>query len=210
MPIASIGWKFFSPFLLLCALLLILGWTTAGIAVLLVGLYILYFFRDPRRIPPEGEGNIVSPADGKVDTIEVVEHSVFPGGRALKVGIFLSVFDVHINRAPLKGQVVETKHQSGRFLNAMNKNSSLVNESNLIVFETENGPVLVKQIAGLIARRILCSLKKGDAVERGDRIGLICFGSRTEAYLPVNTRIEVTCGMKVKGGSSILGVLLPE
>lgn len=196
--------------MILCVLFLFLGWTIAGIVSLLLGFWVLYFFRDPERIPPQGEVNIVSPADGKVDTIEVVEHPGFPDGKAVKVGIFLSVFDVHINRAPLKGRVVETRYQCGRFLNAMNKNASFVNESNLIVFETGNGPILVKQIAGFIARRIVCPLKKGDAVERGDRIGLICFGSRTEAYLPTGARIDVTCGMKVHGGSSILGVLLTE
>lgn len=210
MRIASVGWKFVSPLIVLSALFLVLGWTIAGIVFLFLGLWTLYFFRDPDRVPPGGEGNIVCPADGRVDTIEVVDFPDFPDGKAVKVGIFLSVFDVHINRAPVSGRVVETRYQRGRFLNAMNKKTSLVNESNMIVLETAKGPIIVKQIAGFIARRIICHLKNGDTVERGDRIGLICFGSRTETFLPTGAQIKVTCGMKVHGGSSILGVLLQE
>ena len=210
MRIASIGWKCISPFLVLSALFLVFGWTITVFVFLIFGLGALYFFRDPYRAPPPGEGIIVSPADGKVDTIEVVDHPDFPGGKAKKVGIFLSVFDVHVNRAPLGGRVVETRYQHGQFLNAMNKKTSLVNESNMIVFETGNGPFIVKQIAGFIARRIICPLKNGDTVNKGDRIGLICFGSRTETFLPTSASIKVTCGMKVHGGSSILGVLLQE
>ncbi|MBN1900414.1 phosphatidylserine decarboxylase family protein [Candidatus Sumerlaeota bacterium] len=210
MRIVPIAWKFFALSLFFFILFLVLGWTPAAAMFLLIGSWTLYFFRDPTRIPPEGEGNVVSPADGKVDTIEVVDYAGFPDGKAIKVGIFLSIFDVHINRAPLKGRVAEMKYQHGSFLNAMNKDSSFQNENNLIVFETEQGPIQVKQIAGMIARRIICSLKQGENVERGEKIGLICFGSRTEIFLPTGAQLNVSCGMKVYGGTSILAVLLPK
>jgi len=184
-----------------------LGWWTAGGIGILAALFILYFFRDPERIPPKGEDIIVSPADGKVDTVEIVEHPAFPGGRAQKVGIFLSIFDVHINRAPMDGRVVETRHRPGRFLNAMKKESSFKNESNLIALETQAGPIYIKQIAGWIARRIVCHLKKGDEVQKGARIGLICFGSRTEAFLPLHAAIKVKPGTRVTGGESVLAIL---
>ena len=204
MRIAGGGWKFI---LVLLIATIVLGfakwWTFMGMFCLLT-LFVLYFFRDPKRIPPNIPGAVVSPADGKVDTIEIVPHPAFPEGKARKVGIFLSIFDVHINRAPSDGNIIETRHKSGRFLNAMNKDSSEANESNLVEFKTPWGPMFVKQIAGLIARRIICDVKKGDAVRRGDKIGLICFGSRTEAFLPLCSEIKVQMGDRVQGGFSVI------
>lgn len=197
----------------LIALAIIFGiikwWVVMGMFCLLT-LFVLYFFRDPERIPPNISGALVSPADGKVDTIEIVEHPAFPDGKARKVGIFLSVFDVHINRAPSDGEVMETRHKSGRFLNAMNKDSSEANESNLVEFKTPWGPMFVKQIAGLIARRIVCDVKKGDPIRRGDKIGLICFGSRTEAFLPLCSEIKVKMGDRVQGGFSVIAQMPPK
>ncbi|MCX6998798.1 MAG: phosphatidylserine decarboxylase family protein [Candidatus Sumerlaeota bacterium] len=207
MHFARTVWRFFLPLLAISILLFIIGWWTAGAVFIFGAFFILFFFRDPERIPPSEKGALVSPADGRVDVVEEVEHSPFPGGRAVKVGIFLSIFDVHINRAPADGRVMETSHRSGSFMSAMRKKSSETNESNLIVFETPQGAICVRQIAGLIARRIICNLKKGDHVQRGDRIGLICFGSRTEAFLPSNALIKVKPGMRVKGGSSIIAFL---
>ena len=207
MRLAPIGWKIVTPLFVLAALCFAFGWNVAAGIFVIAGLYVLYFFRDPERIPPEVPGALVSPADGKVDTVEVVDYAGFPGDRAIKVGIFLSIFDVHINRAPCDGRVVETKYKPGKFLNAMNKKSSIANESNLISLETNEGPVLVKQIAGMIARRIICPLQRGNAVKRGQRIGLICFGSRTEAFLPTETELKVKPGMHVIGGSTIIGIL---
>jgi phosphatidylserine decarboxylase len=207
MHFSRIAWRFFLPLLAVSILLFITGWWTAGAVFILGAFFILFFFRDPERIPPSEKGALVSPADGRVDVVEEVEHSPFPGGKAVKVGIFLSIFDVHINRAPADGRVMETRHRSGSFMSAMRKKSSEANESNLIVFETPQGTICVRQIAGLIARRIICNLKKGDHVRRGDKIGLICFGSRTEAFLPSNALIKVKPGMRVKGGSSIIAFL---
>lgn len=210
MPIASAAWKFFFTLLVVSVICFGLKLWTVGSLFLLLSSGVLYFFRDPERIPPETPGAIVSPADGKLDTVEMIAHSEFPDKKALKLGIFLSIFDVHINRSPLGGEVVEIAHQPGHFLSAMNKDSSSLNECNLIKLKTEAGPIFVKQIAGLIARRIVCSLKKGDRVEMGQRIGLICFGSRTEIFLPSGTELRVQVGMNVKGGSTILGILTPD
>jgi len=207
MHFSQIAWRFFLPPLAVSILLFIAGWWIAGAVFILGALFILFFFRDPERIPPAEKGALVSPADGKVDVVEEVEHPPFASGRAVKVGIFLSIFDVHVNRAPADGRVMETSHRSGSFISAMNKKSSEANESNSIVFETMQGAICVRQIAGLIARRIVCTLKKGDSVHRGDRIGLICFGSRTEIFLPSNALIKVKPGMRVKGGSSIIAFL---
>jgi len=210
MQIASMAWKFFFPFLILSAIFFGIGWWTVGSIILLLSLGVLYFFRDPERIPPDEADAVAAPADGKLDTIEIVSHQGFPDGKAVKVGIFLSIFDVHINRAPYGGEVVNMQHQPGQFMNAMDKNCSSLNECNLIEFKTRAGPVYVKQIAGLVARRIVCTLKKGDRIELGQRIGLICFGSRTETYLPSRTELKVEVGMRVKGGSTLLGILEPD
>jgi len=210
MEIEPTAWKFFLPLAVISICLILLGAFIPAGLVLLVALWVLWFFRDPVRIPPSGEDLLLAPADGRIDTLEEVEHAAFPGGKAIKLGIFLSIFDVHINRAPCRGRVKETRHKRGRFLSAMNRDSSHENESNLIVMDTEAGPVHVKQIAGMIARRIVCPLKRGDDVYRGDKIGMICFGSRTEIFLPLSSRICVRPGMKVAGGETILGRLEPE
>lgn len=210
MRIATGGWKYILILVILTIVFTLFQWWLIMGMFCLLTLFVTYFFRDPERIPPNVPGSLVSPADGKVDTIEIVEHPAFPEGRARKVGIFLSIFDVHINRAPSDGEVMETRHKSGRFLNAMNKDSSEANESNLVELKTPWGPMFVKQIAGLIARRIVCDIKKGDAVRRGDKIGLICFGSRTEAFLPLSSEITVQLGDRVQGGLSIIAQMPPK
>ena len=210
MQIATAAWKLFFLLIVISAVLFGVGWHSGGIIFLLLSLGVLYFFRDPERVPPDVEGAVVSPADGRVDTIEVISHPDFPEGKAIKLGIFLSIFDVHINRAPMSGEVVDTQYQPGQFMNAMHRDSSSFNECNLILLRTKAGPVVVRQIAGMIARRIICILKKGDRVETGQRIGLICFGSRTETYLPTRTQLKVNLGMKVRGGNTLLGILTQE
>ena len=210
MKIASKAWTFFIPLAILSVIFFFLGWGIAGGGLALVALWVVWFFRDPERLPPDSPGAIVSPADGKLDTLEIVEHPGFSNGKAIKLGIFLSIFDVHVNRACFKGRVGRIEHQSGRFLSAMNKESSRVNESNLIQLETEQGVIFIKQIAGMIARRIVCRLKTGDEVGVGDRIGMICFGSRTEVFLPTHANIKVKPGCTVRGGSTLLGVFAPE
>ncbi|MBU1108396.1 MAG: phosphatidylserine decarboxylase family protein [Candidatus Riflebacteria bacterium] len=167
--------------------------------------FTMYFFRDPEREIPQGDSLILSPADGKVVGVDSVEHVPFIDGPAKRVSIFLSVFNVHINRAPIKGKIAYRHYTPGKFLPAFEPKASVDNEQNAIGIEGPEGyRVLVKQIAGLIARRILCWKNPGNTVESGERFGLIRFGSRTEIYLPLDARIEVRLGQRVYGGSSII------
>lgn len=171
----------------------------------LAAAFTLYFFRDPERTIPDGDCLIVSPADGKVIGIDSVEHVPFIDGPAKRVSIFLSIFDVHINRAPIKGKIAYRHYTPGEFLAAFEPKASVNNEQNAVGIEDGDGyRILVKQIAGLIARRILCWKNPGDAVAAGERFGLIRFGSRTEIYMPLDARIEVRLGQRVQGGSSVI------
>jgi phosphatidylserine decarboxylase len=177
-------------------------WLTALPVVLAI--FFLWFFRDPSRKVPEGAGLIVSPADGKVEELEWIE---FPEGGRLRLTIFLNVFDVHVNRVPVGGVVTLAEHHEGQFMNAMKPESAIHNEQTLITIDAGGYTVSFKQIAGLLARRIVCNLKVGDRVERGQRMGLIKFGSRVDVLMPAETNPRVKVGDRVKGGSSILGQL---
>ncbi|MBI4570121.1 MAG: phosphatidylserine decarboxylase family protein, partial [Planctomycetes bacterium] len=189
-----------------------------GVAVVsgLALLFVLNFFRDPQRRPPTGEGNVVvSPADGKVTLVDRVESCEYLGGPATRVSVFLSVFNVHVNRVPLAGTVRYLRHQTGRHGNAMNAASARENERQYIGFETETAgadgqPVryLVAQVAGAIARRIVCPVAEGQRFETGARFGMIKFGSRTEVYFPAGCGFEpgVRPGDAVKGAATLLGV----
>ena len=177
-------------------------WLTA-IPVLLA-MFFLWFFRDPSRTIPTETGVIVSPGDGKVDGAEWIETTA---GSRLRVSVFLNVFDVHVNRCPVGGTVTLVEQRAGQFLNAMNEQSAVLNEQTLITIDTGEYSVSFKQIAGLLARRIVCNLKAGDRVERGQRMGLIKFGSRVDVLLPAEAELRVKAGDRVKGGSSILGVM---
>lgn len=168
------------------------------------GLFALFFFRDfPRRIPT-GVRIVVSPADGKVVLIDEPDDSPFYEGKCKRVAIFLSLFDVHVNRAPFTGTVVDISHQPGGYLNAANPEAGQRNEAMTIRFDTNRGPMTVRQIAGLVARRIVCPVQPGDAFATGERFGMIKFGSRTELYLPEDAEICVKLGDKVRGGTSTI------
>jgi phosphatidylserine decarboxylase len=173
----------------------------------LLAMFFVWFFRDPSRTVPAGPGLIVSPADGKVEEAEWIETTA--GGR-LRVTIFLNVFDVHVNRVPVGGTVELVEFREGQFLNAMRPESSIHNEQTLITINTGEYSVSFKQIAGLLARRIVCNLKVGDRVERGQRMGLIKFGSRVDVLLPPEAKLAVKVGDRVKGGSSILAAMPGE
>jgi len=175
----------------------------AAIPVLLA-VFFLWFFRDPSRTIPTEPGVIVSPGDGKVDGAEWIETTA---GSRLRVSVFLNVFDVHVNRCPVGGTVTLVEQRAGQFLNAMNEQSAVLNEQTLITIDAGEYSVSFKQIAGLLARRIVCNLKAGDRVERGQRMGLIKFGSRVDVLLPAEAELRVKVGERVKGGSSILGVM---
>jgi phosphatidylserine decarboxylase len=178
----------------------------AAAPLFLLALFVVAFFRDPERAPEGGSDAAVSPADGRVTDIAVVEERHFLGGPALRIGIFLSVFDVHVNRAPLDGVARYFRYVPGAFLDARDPTCAERNEANLVGFESPRGRFAVRQVAGLIARRIVCPLQEGQAVARGERIGMIKFGSRTELLVPAGAPVEVAVevGRRVRGGRTIL------
>jgi len=173
---------------------------------LLLALFFMWFFRDPHRTIPTGPGIIVSPADGVVTEAEWVETTL---GSKLRLSIFLNVFDVHVNRSPVAGTVKLVEYREGGFMNAMKPESGISNEQTMIQIAAGGYDVALKQIAGLLARRIVCNVKAGDRIERGQRIGLIKFGSRCDVLLPPDADLKVKTGARVKGGSSIIAVM-PE
>ena len=173
-----------------------------GIIGLLLTGFVAYFFRDPDRQIPSGKGLVVSPADGKVVVVEPINGSE---GAGTLVSIFLSVFDVHVNRTPIEGRVSAIEYRRGKFMIATDRRASVENEQSVITFESPVGPIVCKQIAGLIARRIVYWIKAGSAVGRGDRFGLIKFGSRVDLILPAGVSVEVRKGDRVKGGESVIG-----
>jgi phosphatidylserine decarboxylase len=167
----------------------------------LLAAFFLWFFRDPSRKVPEGPDLIVSPGDGQVKEAEWIETTA---GSRRRITIFLSVFDVHVNRVPIGGTVTLVDTREGQFLNAMKPESAVLNEQTMITIDSGEYNVSFKQIAGLLARRIVCNLKPGDRVERGQRMGLIKFGSRVDVLMPAEAELRVKVGDRVRGGSSIL------
>jgi phosphatidylserine decarboxylase len=172
-----------------------------------LAVFFLWFFRDPERTIPQDPGAVVSPADGKVTDVSTVTVG---NQQQTRVSIFLSVVDVHVNRSPIAGVVRDVRYQHGRFLNAMNTVSAEKNEQNIVTMEGDGQKVVFKQIAGLLARRIVFDPKVGDRIERGQRVGLIKFGSRTDLLLDASARMNVKIGDRVKGGASILAYLQPQ
>ncbi len=195
------GYKFAAAPLLLAVVALGFHWNWLGGVLLVLGAFVLFFFRDPERTIPSDPDLILSPADGRV--MEVVEEA--RGGNAgRRISIFLSIFDVHVNRAPVAGRIAAMEYRKGRFYGAMRGRASEENEQNVIHVSTERGEVVFKQIAGWVARRILCWKAVGDPVTRGERVGMIRFGSRVDIWLPDRVEILVRPGQHVAGGSSIL------
>ena len=195
--------------LLVVAVVAWYGTHIVGLAVipLLLAAFLVWFFRDPSRRVPSEPGLIVSPADGKVEEAEWIETT---GGSRVRISIFLNVFDVHVNRVPVSGVVTLAEYREGQFLNAMNAESAVHNEQTLVTIDTGSYSVSFKQIAGLLARRILCNVRAGDQVQRGDRMGLIKFGSRVDVLLPATVELRVKSGDRVKGGSSVLAYMPPS
>jgi phosphatidylserine decarboxylase len=205
-PVARAGYPFIIVAAFTTAVLALLGLTTLTIIGLVITFCICGFFRDPDRVIPSQKDVVVSPADGKVIAAEVVDNSPFLNGESMKISIFMSVFNVHVNRVPYNGLVKEIDYNPGKFFSANLDKASQQNEHNAVAIEMENGkPLGVVQIAGLIARRIICHIQPGDQVHRGQRFGLICFGSRLDVYLPVDIKLKLAVGDKVKAGTSILG-----
>ena len=184
----------------------LLGMTYLALLGLVVTFCFCGFFRDPDRVIPNQPDVIVSPADGKVISVGPVDHTSFCEGSCQKISIFMSVFNVHVNRIPFDGRVKKVGYHPGKFFSANRDKASLKNEHNAVFLETTDGkPLCTVQVAGLIARRIICKVQPGDDVRKGQRFGMICFGSRLDVYLPNDVETKVTVGDKVKAGSSVIG-----
>ncbi|MHB1485086.1 MAG: phosphatidylserine decarboxylase family protein [Saccharofermentanales bacterium] len=193
------------------ALLVQLYSDIAGVVLFLVGLFVLFFFRNPRRESQASEMSVLSPADGKVMSVTEMDEPDFIGGKAVKVTIFLSLFSVHINRSPIDGVVRYHYYRDGKMLPAFKSHASEINERNSIGIESADGfRVLVHQITGFVARRIVWWVTIGESLARGERFGLIKFGSCTEIVMPSGTEIKVAAGQSVRGGITIIGVRKSE
>jgi phosphatidylserine decarboxylase len=195
------------PLLVAAALIAWLAGPFWAVPVLLLVVFFLWFFRDPNRVIPGEAGALVSPADGKITDVSPL---ILNGAQRLRISIFLNVFDVHVNRSPVSGVIRSIQYHKGKFLNAMNAASAELNEQNVVTVEGEGQVVVFKQIAGLLARRIVFDKKVGDRVERGERVGLIKFGSRVDVLLDASATLEVKVGDRVRGGSSVLAYLNAE
>ena len=196
--------------LVLLGAAVLIGWLTAPIwaaVPVLLACFFLWFFRDPERAIPSEPGVVVAPADGKVTA---VVPAVLNGKEYARVSIFLNVFNVHVNRSPMGGVIRSAKYQEGQFLNAMNQASAELNEQNTVTVEGEGHTIVFKQIAGLLARRVVFTKKVGDVVGRGERIGLMKFSSRMDVFLEPSATVRVKAGDHVKGGSSVLAFFNAE
>ena len=194
----------------LVAAALVVGWLAGAafaIPALVLAAFFLWFFRDPERTIPAEAGAVVSPGDGKVTDVSPVTAG---GLRQTRISIFLSVFDVHVNRSPIAGEIGDIRYQKGRFVNAMSAASADQNEQNIVTVKGQGQTVVFKQIAGLLARRIVFRPKLGDYVQRGERVGLIKFGSRVDVLLDSSARLQVKVGDRVKGGASVLAYVDTE
>lgn len=214
------GWKeglpYYGPVLVVGVVLtlvfLLLGWkygVGAGLAVTLLGIGMLLFFRDFEREIAAAPHEVVSPADGTVVAIEDLESSPHYDGPSRRISIFLSVFNAHVNRMPYDGTVKAVKYAPGQFKNAMRADTSQINESNAVWIETEQGPMTIRQISGAVARRIVCPVPEGTQLAKGERFGMIRFGSRTELYLPPGTEVCVNLKDKVHAGLSVVARFTP-
>jgi phosphatidylserine decarboxylase len=193
-------------FPLIAAGILLGGLTAPAWAIIpfLLAFFFLWFFRDPERTIPQEPGAVVSPADGKVTEVAPVTTA---NGRQTRISIFLNVFNVHVNRSPIAGVIRDVRYQRGKFLNAMDKVSAELNEQNVVTLEMDGHTLVFKQIAGLLARRIVFNQKIGDKLERGQRIGMMKFGSRMDVIFDASARVNVKVGDHVKGGSTVLAYL---
>jgi phosphatidylserine decarboxylase len=207
-PVAKEGYPFIFIAALTALLAALLNWVIISVFFWAAGIFILYFFRDPERVVPDDPRAVVSPADGKVILIEKVTDERFLHGQVLKIGIFMNIFNVHVNRIPYDGVVKEIRYQAGQFLAADQERASFENENNAVFLEVEDDQrIIVVQVAGLLARRIVCWAENGDTVKKGLRFGMIRFGSRLDVYLPLSAQVEVEIDQRVAAGQTILGYL---
>jgi phosphatidylserine decarboxylase len=195
------GYYFGLPLLVLGVVAYLLEWAVAAVLCMCLALFVFSFFRDPERTIPSEPGAVVSPADGRVVVVTEEDLAGRPGKR---ISIFLAIWNVHVNRSPAEGFISNLEYKPGKFLAAMKAQASMENEQNVFTLSTDTGEMVFKQIAGLIARRVVSWKKAGDRVARGERIGLVRFGSRADVWLPRDAEILVKLGEHVKGGSSVL------
>ena len=195
------GYKFAAPPLVVGIVALLLHWNWIGGVLIFLGLFVMFFFRDPERTPPPDPDTIVSPADGRI--MEVVDEPL-KGQPGRRISVFLSIFDVHVNRSPVAGRITAIEYRVGKFYAAMRGRASAENEQNTFFVQSDRGQVVFKQIAGWVARRIVCWKSPGDSVMRGERVGMIRFGSRMDIWLPEGVEILVRPGQHVAGGTSVL------
>ena len=203
--IAPDGYPFIIIFAVITVLIYFFGKPWIAILPLIITLFMVLFFRDPERKIPEGEGIFVSPADGKVILVRDVYEKDYLKSESKEISIFMSLINVHVNRSPCDGKVSIVKHLSGKFLVAHKDAASMKNENTVMVLEGKDGKIVVRQVAGFLARRIVCRAEVGDKLRRGERYGMIKFSSRLDVYLPKDVKIKVKSGDKVKAGETILG-----
>ncbi len=202
LPVFGFSLILFLLFVSLGSIVALIG----AIIFFIFGMFFLFFFRDPERKMPEGNNLILAPADGKVILIKPFDNLEFMNRGGTLVSVFMSLFDVHVNRVPISGVVKYFKYNPGKFLPAFKDKASSENEQMELGLENEHGMVVLKQIAGIIARRIVCNLKQGDLVKAGDRFGMIKFGSRLDLFLPENVQIKIQLNHKVRAGETIIGI----
>jgi len=206
-PIAAEGFPFILTAGFIAMFFAVLSWKIIAVIAFGLTLFIIYFFRNPERVVPDDERAVIAPADGVVIYFGPSREAHL-GEEMTKVSIFMSVFNVHVNRAPISGEVVDSFYNRGKFLDVRDERATFENERSGLILENSNGRrIVVVQVAGLIARRIVCYMKKGDMAVRGKRYGLIRFGSRLDVYLPVNSDLRVKMGDKTVAGETILGYL---
>jgi phosphatidylserine decarboxylase len=205
-PMARAGYPFIFASVFVTAVFALLGIGILAVLGLLATGFICWFFRDPDRLIPNGQGLIVSPADGKVIKVEPVDTSPYFEGACTRISVFMSILNVHVNRSPHEGTIRQVSYHPGKFFSANLDKASADNEHNALMLESASGKCIgFVQIAGLVARRIICAVQAGDTIKRGQRFGMICFGSRLDIYLPLDTEIRVVVGDRVQAGSSVLG-----
>jgi phosphatidylserine decarboxylase len=206
--VAREGYPFIAFIAFATIIFALIGYDIIALITLFLTGFVVYFFRDPERISPNDEDVVVAPADGKIILIEKIFDDRFVNDHVYKISIFMSVFDVHVNRIPFAGKIEKIQYAPGSFYAANTDQGGLANEHCGVILTTEKDfRYAVVQIAGLIARRIVCWVEKGDTIERGKRFGMIRFGSRVDLYLPQNMQLEVSTGQRVKAGETVIGYL---
>jgi len=200
------GYPFIAGFATITIVAFLIGNIWIALLPFILTVFMLYFFRDPERVIPGGENIFVSPADGKVIVIKNVREDQYLRNEVVQISIFMSPLNVHVNRAPCDGTVESVVHTSGRFLSAFKHEASVQNENIAMVMNTRYGKILIRQVAGFLARRAVCRVKAGDSLKRGERYGIIKFSSRLDVYLPKDIEIKVKLGDKVKAGETVIGI----